>query len=122
MIRSKIKSIEITEVPDLNPDSFVPGDFENFGCTFGLTVGPDDSDGGELFYLTVCTPRWLERACEKDGFVWGCHHLIVREYNLKTITEIIMKFVDSCSGDSWTDVAGKLSRIANWEFEGYRGQ
>ena len=119
-MRAKIKSIEITEAGDLNPASYTPDDFEDFRCTFGLTVGPADSAGSELFYLTVCTPRWLARASEKDGFVWGQHHLIVPEYNLKRITEIVTNFVERCSGDSWAEVGTKLARIASWEYEDYR--
>lgn len=120
MIQAKIKSIEITEVPDLDPAKFTVEDPEDFCCTFGLTIGPANSEGGELFYLTVCSPKALAKAAEKDGFLWGRHHLIVPEYNLKAITGIITKFVERCSGDSWTEVATKLNRIASWEFEDYK--
>jgi Immunity protein 8 len=120
MIRAKIKSIEITEAPDLNPTAYVPDDYVDFVCTFGLTIGPGDGEGGELFYVTVCTPKWLVKACEKDGFIWGRHHLIVPEYSLKAITAIITKSVERCSGESWQEVASKLSRTASWEFEDYR--
>jgi len=120
MIRAKVKSFEVTDVPNLNPTSYIPDNFEDFGCVFGVTVGPANSEGGELFYCTVCTPKWLARACEKDGFVWGRHHLVVPEYNLKAITRTITKFVENCSGDSWAEVAGRVGRIALWEFEDYR--
>ena len=120
MIQAKIKSLEITEAPDLNPSAYAPDNGDDFACTFGLTIGPNDNDGGELFYLIVCTPQWLAKECYKDGFVWGRHHLIVAEYNLKAITAIITKFVERCSGESWQEVASKLSRIASWEFEDYR--
>jgi hypothetical protein len=120
MIRAKIKSLEIIEVPDLDPAKYVPDDFEHFGCTFGLTVGPADSEGGELFYLTVCSPNWLATQCKREGFMWGRHHMIVPEYDLKAITAIVTKFVENCSGDSWPEVAAKLSQIAAWEFEDYK--
>ena len=120
MIYAAIKSIEITDAPDLEPSNYIPEDSESCACTLGLTIGPSDGEGGELFYLTVCTAKWLEKACKKDGFLWGRHHLIVPEYNLKAITAIITKFVERCSGESWGEVATKLARIANWEFEDYR--
>ena len=120
MVQAKIKRIEITESPDLNPDGYVPEDFEDFGCTLGLIIGPSNSEGGELFYLTVCSPRWLATACERDGFLWGRHHLILPEYDLKTLTKIVTKFVENCSGESWESVALKLSRLASWEFEDYQ--
>src|SRR5260370_33082657 len=105
MIKPKTTSIEITDVPDLDPAKYVPQGPEDFRCTFGLTIEPANGAGGEQFYLTVCSPKWLAKAAEKDGFVWGRHHLIVPEYNLKTITGIITKFVERCSGESWQEVA-----------------
>jgi len=59
-----------------------------------LTIGPSDGDGGEISCLTVCTAKWLMKACEKDGFVWGRHHLIVPEYNLETITALRSSWSD----------------------------
>jgi hypothetical protein len=120
VMRAKIKSVEITESADLSPENYTPQDVENFRCTLGFTIGPSDSDGGELFYLTVCSPKWLAGACEEDGFMSGRHHLIVPAYNLKAIMQIVTKVIDNCSGDSWESVAIKLSRLANWEFEDYQ--
>jgi hypothetical protein len=119
VVRPKVKSIEITEVPNLSPQGYTPADLEDFGCTFGLTIGPSGSEGGDLFYLSVCTPKWSARACEKDGFLWGRHHLLVPHYDLTAITQTITRFVENCSGPSWKDVALKLSRLASWEFEDY---
>ena len=42
------------------------------------------------------------------------------EYDLKTLTKIVTKFVENCSGESWESVALKLSRLASWEFEDYQ--
>jgi hypothetical protein len=118
VFRAKIKAIEITEVPDLNPQACKPDDPEDFCCTFGLTIGPADAGGGELFYLTVCTPAWLAKACARDGFVLGRYHLIVPRYDLEAITRTLTKFIENCSG-AWNDLALRLSRIASWEFEDY---
>jgi hypothetical protein len=37
MIRSKIKRIECSEVPDLDPAKYHPDDPEDFGCSFVST-------------------------------------------------------------------------------------
>lgn len=97
----------------------MPDNYEDFQCTFGLSIGPSDMDGAELFYLTVCTPKRLAKIADRDGFVWGRHHLIVPHYDLKAITQAITKFVEGCSGEAWADVALKVSRFAGWEFEDY---
>lgn len=115
-----IKFMENTDTPSLTLNAYSPGDPTDFACTFGLTIGPTNDQGGEQFYLKVCSPKWLTRACEKDGFVWGRHHLIVPEYNLAAIMKVITKFVENCSGGSWQEVAARLSRIAAWEFENYQ--
>jgi hypothetical protein len=119
MVRAEIKSIEITEFPSLNPEDYLPDDFEDFQCIFGLQIGPVGSGDSELFHVTVCTPKFLAEACKRDGFIWGRHRLIVLEYNLESITQILVKFVGNYSGKSWHEVATKVSRIANWEFEDY---
>ena len=116
-----IKAVEITEVADLDPAKFKPDDPENFSCTFGLTIGPTDGEGGEQFYITVCTPERLADECRENGFVWGRHRLIVPYFDLEKIYAIITKFVNNCSGTSWHEIATKLARLGAWEFEDYAG-
>jgi len=117
----QIKSIEIAEVPNLDPAGFRPPDPEDFRCTFGLLIGPGNQPGEEIFYLTVCSPSWLRKKLNETLFLWSRHHLIVPRYNLEAITAVISEFVENCSGEAWDDVARKLSRIARWEFEDYEG-
>jgi hypothetical protein len=119
-VRAMIKFVENADTPSLSVSAYFPEDPSDFRCTIGLTIGPATGDGGEQFYLTVCSLKWLAKACEKSGFLWGRHHLIVPEYNLKTIMSVVTKFVDRCSGESWKEVAEKLSRFTSWEFEDYR--
>ena len=111
--------MEITEAADLDPTHFKPDDAEDFICTFGLTVGPTDDDGGELFYITVCTPKRLEALCARDGYVWGRHHLIVPHFDLEKIRTIFTKFVNNCNGPTWHEIGAKLARNGAWEFEDY---
>jgi len=118
----QIKSTEIIEVPNLDPQNYKPEDPEDFRCTFGLTIGPMNNDGGEQFYLSVCSPGWVSRECQNSGFFWGRNHLVVPHYNLEMIRKVISKWVESCSGDSWSEVVGKLSRIASWEFDHYQAR
>ena len=94
-----------------------PTTVEDFACTFGLTVGPKDGDGGELFYVTVCTPKHLEKLCKRDGFVWGRHYLIVPYFDLEKIRAIFSKFVNNCSGQTWHEIGPKLARFESREFE-----
>ena len=51
--------------------------------------------------------------------VIGRHHLIVREYNYQKIADSIQDFLRECTGESWIEVAEKVSRLGKWEFEDY---
>jgi len=84
-------------------------------------VGPRGSEGEESFDVVVCTPAWLEKEVEKDGFVVGRHYLVVRAYDPGFIEKLIRKFVERWSGESWSEVAEKVARIGDWEFEDYPG-
>lgn len=85
-----------------------------------MLIGPADSPGEESFDVTVCSPTWLESECERDQFVVGRHHLIVAYYDFTNVQNLLYKLVDRCRGDSWHEIAEKLSRLAFWEFEDYR--
>jgi hypothetical protein len=50
----------------------------------------------------------------------GRHHLIVVAYDFEFIRRTLDTFVERCSGDTWQQIAAKLSRIGYWEFEDYQ--
>ena len=116
MVSAKIKGWQVETV---SLDEYAPVDQEDFGFQLRLLVGPSDSQGEESFDLTVCTLAWLAARCEADGFVLGRHHLILSRFSASAIKRILVKAVERWSGDSWSDVAEKVSRIGYWEFEDY---
>ena len=113
--------MKITGPAGLDPLLFRPDDAKDFICTFGLTLGPADRDGGDLFYIAVCAPKRLKKLCEKDGYVWGRHHLVVPYFDPEKIRAIFIKFVNNCSGHTWKDIGLKLARLGAREFEDYCG-
>jgi len=117
-MQPKIKRICVIDGGD--PAVYRPNEWDQFAVVLRLFIGPSNSDGEETFDLTVCTPAWLSLACERDDFVIGRHHLIVLAYDFELIRRTLDKFVNRCSGDTWQQIAAKLSRIAYWEFEDYQ--
>jgi hypothetical protein len=83
-------------------------------------VGPRDGEGQESFDIEVCTPAWLAKVCEKDGFVIGRHVLIVNDFEQARIRKIVVRMIERCSGDTWKEVAEKVGRLGYWEFEDYQ--
>jgi len=105
-------SPDVYSLPD-----YVPENKKSFGFLLQLFVGADDGEGYESFDVVVCTPKWLSDTHSKDEVVIGRHYLIVFEYNFAHIMEEVQGFLDTCTGETWREVALKVGRLGYWEFE-----
>ena len=83
-------------------------------------IGPKGLEGEESFDIQVCTPKWLSEHHEGTDILLGRHHLIMFEYSYERLVDYISAFCSECSGQTWQEVAAKLSRLGRWEFEDYR--
>lgn len=118
MITAEVKDIFTSEMDFL--ESYAPKDPQNFCVVVRAMVGPRGAVGEESFDINVCTPEWLKDRVERQGFLIGIHRLFVPVYDSHRIKNLICRFIERYSGDSWTEVAQKISRIAQWEFEDYK--
>jgi Immunity protein 8 len=112
-----LKSISTIEGND--PSTFRPDDEMCFSLWLRLYVGPSDGEGSESFDVLVCSPGWLARQSERDGFVVGRHHLVVNAYRYDLLRDQLAKLIGQFSGSNWSEVAAKVGRIGYWEFEDY---
>ena len=119
MITAQLKGVSTIDMIRL--EDYKPENPTCFRVFIRAMVGPRGSEGAEAFTITVCTPAWVEKEVEKDGFVVGRHYLVVRAYDPGFIEKLIRKFVERWSGESWSEVAEKVARIGDWEFEDYPG-
>jgi hypothetical protein len=117
-VKPALKRLHSPDVFDL--ESFSPVDPACFSFLLQAMFGPEDGDGEESFDVLVCTPAWLSGEVEREGFVAGRHHLIVREFNLEQIRSFLVGYAGTCVGRTWREVAEKLSRLGKWEFEDYK--
>lgn len=117
-MRAEIKSLYSLDIDDLS--KYNPSDPESFYFLLRLIAGPESEVGEESFDIQVCTPKWLLENHKVEEIIIGRHYLIVMEYNYDRLFRFISKFCSSCEGDTWTEVAEKLSRLGYWEFEDYR--
>ena|SRR5579863_7479890 len=114
---SEVKDIMSIEVFDL--ENFRPEDYENFSISVTVTVGPKGEAAGDYFGIEICTPKWLLNN-RNDDVILGKGTLIVFRCDMKVILARIKALFGGCSGRDWNEIAIKLSRIGNWEFENYR--
>jgi hypothetical protein len=105
--------------PDVDLPSYWPDDPSNFGFLIQAFIGPEVEQGEESFGFILCTPKWLQ--AKADGrIMFGLHHLIVTDYDLNAIEQHLRRHCERCVGSSWQEIAIKLSRVGQWEFEDYR--
>jgi hypothetical protein len=115
---AEIKSVLCADVEDL--DEFVPDDPERFAITLQLLIGTRGEDGSESFEVTVVTPLWLMDNIPNGELYSGRHKFVMLSYNRRQIMTYFHKVVGNCSGNTWEEIARKLSRIGHWEFEDYK--
>lgn len=103
-------------------EEYCPEDGEYFGLWVTITIGPDDEEGGHLYQMLVCTPKWLrnEFLPQHGGCAWGRHMLIISHYDRELIKSEIKHYVENCTGDNFWEMAQKVARVAFWEFEDYQ--
>ena len=115
-MRAALKSVSTIDGDD--PSNFRP-ETDCFSIWLRLYVGPSGEEGSESFDVCVCSPDWLARQSESDGFVMGRHHLVVNAYSFIPLRSTLERLIGQCSGENWAEVAAKVGRIGQWEFEDY---
>lgn len=118
LIYAKLRELESIEVNDLA--TYDPGDdFLIPLIPVQLSIGPHNGDGAEQFQVVICSPLGLERRLTIDDIWLGEHLIICRRFNYRHIVGFIERFCARCSGNSWDEVAQKLSHLGVWEFQDY---
>lgn len=118
MITAQVRGFYTAEMDKI--EEYQPKDSDTFCVLVRAMVGPKGTKGEESFDIRVCSPKWLEQYVEREAFLFGTHYLFVARYDVTEITKLITRFIDRCTGDSWEEVARKVSRIGYWEFEDYQ--
>lgn len=102
-------------------ETYIPELSHCFAIEVEIDIGVEGFEGCDIYHLMVCNPEYLQRACDSQGIsMWGRHMLIVLEYDYNQIKNKIEEYVDTCQGETPTEVSQKLSRMFKWEFEDYK--
>lgn len=117
-MKAELKSFYSPDVYDL--EKFNPEKEDNFCFYLEISVGVKNEKSGELFGITVCTPKWLLENKKEEEIIFGKNYMIVFSYSFQNITNKIKTYVDKLDEDNWEELAKKISRISYWEFEDYK--
>jgi hypothetical protein len=118
-VRAELHSLDTADARHGALDAFVPEDSEHFGLAVTATIGPADGRGGEQFQFTVCSPSWLAAEDRPKGFAFQ-RTLLLDRWSAELVERAIADLCRHTEGETWQEVAQKLSRYAHWEFEDYR--
>lgn len=116
-MKVEIKSFISPDILDFK--NFEPTDKESFSFLLEFIVGLKGEKGGDEFSIEVSTPKWLLENYKKEDVLFCRHRIIVFEYDINRIINEIENHFESVIGNSWEEIANKISRIAHWEFEDY---
>jgi hypothetical protein len=119
-VRAELKDLDTADSPDGDLASFSPEDGEHFALTVTASIGPAGERGAELFDFRVCSPSWLAAGKLQKGFAFQRHTLLVERWDAELVERAIADLCLRTEGESWDEVAMKLSRYGHWEFEDYR--
>ena len=105
--------------PDVDLEIYEPTNPRCFCLLIQAMFGPENSSGEESFDMLICTPDWLNGELRRQSIINGRNYLIVDGFDLSKIRAFLVDYASKCIGETWQDVATKLSRIGKWEFEDY---
>ena len=111
-----LKSISSSEVdfsswyPLSDEDVFICLDLEIEFC--------DGTDGSNIFYVTIATPKALEKHREGPILVRN-RTLVVAEYSYDIVKSEIIRILNECARETWIDSCLVLQRYFQWEYEDY---
>lgn len=116
-MKAEIKRLHSPDVSELH--TWLPEDPACFGFLLQVMVGPAGGDGEESFDFLVCSPAWLRRKYGADAVVRGRHQLLLFSYDFDRLVSAVAKIVEEADGETWDEVASKISRYGGWEFEDF---
>lgn len=116
-MRAELRRLHSPDVYDLR--AWSPS--EDSAVLVQLMVGPVGLPGEESFDVTLCTAGWFHQQAEAEGIVDCRHHVVIARYDYAMIERYFQRRVAACEGETWREVATKVSRLGYWEFEDYSG-
>lgn len=111
-----VKSINLIDYENW---AYWPDDVEDFCVAAEAMIGPREEESADIFSFEVCTPKWFSKN-RLESATFARHIVFVSEYDEQAVKSLIADIVAKTTGNTWVEVAGKLSRYLLWEFEDYQ--
>ena len=108
--------------PGADPlDQYRPPSTDLFEVFIEFEIGSSETEGSDLFGLTVCSPRSLvERQRRPKGYEFQHAVLVMDRWDAGLIERAVSGLCQQTSGSDWHSIAESLSRFMAWEFADHR--
>ncbi len=100
--------LEIDETVDLGDDFLLSGT----AC-----IGTAEPIACDNFDFTVISPKALEKKLSTTNLICGRAYFIMKEFNMNLLKERINNIISNCEGETWEEIALKISPYFYWEYE-----
>lgn len=120
-IKPKLDFLQFQVTPKNNPKDTE----DDFWAIINADIGPegekapDGTAATDIFLFYVTTPKRLYKFIERNGYGFGRNLIILKKYDEELIKKSIENILVSIEGDSWENVAMKISKYGTWEFDRY---
>jgi hypothetical protein len=117
-MKAEIKYLNSPDIYDL--ELYIPKEKDNFGFLLELEIGILNKEGGDLFNVMVCTPKWFSENYKSVKIIFGLHFIFMFEYEYTILYNMILNYINNIEEETWDGIALKLSYLGKWEFEDYK--
>jgi hypothetical protein len=117
-MKPKLKGFYSIDIPEGPPT--LPPDVEDCWIVVQAEIGPELSEACDVFTFYVCTIKFLQRILSKQSYQYGKSVILMEKFSWEIIENSIKEICGGTQGDSWEEIAARLSKYWDWEFEDYR--
>jgi hypothetical protein len=96
---------------------FIEINADNTSALYSATIGPKNAQGEEVFYFKALTPSGLAAELNSHPKLFGKGYIFLPSISEDGVKKEIEALLSKISGHDWNEVALKISRYGDWEFE-----
>ena len=120
-MKAELKNIMVVNDFTILPEKYMPSDKNNFYVTLSLNIGPDNDDSSEIFDVFIKNNyNDDEIYFTYNDIVFSKGTIYLEEYDYQKVINAIKAYINTCIGNSWIEIAEKLEKVFDWEFENYQ--
>jgi hypothetical protein len=106
-------------IPTGEPSDFRPAS-EAWEIGFAAHIGVEGEEGSDLFYFSACSAELLAQQAAREGYSIPRARIVLARWDARLVEAAVLDLLGRAAGDSWKEVAEKLSAFMEWEFADYR--